>query len=141
MRLVAAVASVILLPASGLDSPRTLAYRNSGLGSIQRQVVSGSTSWKLEGHFYACAGPPGEAALYGGKAVIHLDLEGRTVAGSARRASPTDWRIFGDPAIGGPRMGKAHRVNARWNVYRWGTVIGYTRGPDGPAASLALMFC
>jgi hypothetical protein len=132
-----------LLPASNSGEPRTFAYRGSTLaGSIQRHVEPPGTSWRLQGAFYSCAGPPGEAALYKVNGVVHLDLEGRTVAGSAHRVSASLWRIFGDPAIGAPRMGMARRVTAtRWDVYRWSRRIGHTRGPDGPAAGLALMFC
>ena len=143
MKLVLAIALAGAVLTSGVH-PRTYAYtvRGKPAGSIERD--SGGF-WNLRGAFYECSGPPGEAELYrdsANRGVIWLHLDGMTVAGSARRQSSAEWRIFGDPAIGATRIGVTRRAAAsRWDVYSNGRRIGNTKGPDGPAAALALIFC
>jgi len=57
-----------------------------------------------------------------------------------QRVSATRWDHYKRYGSSWFQHGKARRVNAtRWNVRILGRQIGYVRGPDGPAAALALL--
>lgn len=68
------------------------------------------------------------------------------VLGSAHFQRPGRWRIIGEALGGSDVNGLAIRKpnTSRWNVWLHRgpgyTIVGYTIGPDGPAAAAAFLF-
>jgi hypothetical protein len=63
------------------------------------------------------------------------------VLGSANFQRAGRWRIVGESFGGGEVDGLAiHKLNSvRWDVWNHGRKVGYTIGPNGPAAAAALL--
>jgi hypothetical protein len=62
--------------------------------------------------------------------------------GWARRVAPSRWNVVAAPLEGGPYepYGRiVRRTRNRWTYYASGHVLGYTLGPDGPAAATAAL--
>jgi hypothetical protein len=102
----------------------------------------GQISWESPGFWSITCGGYEGAHVEGTRRRLTVSTALDDVLGSAHVQRAGRWRIVGSSLGGAEVDGLAIRKanTFRWNVWLDGRKVGYTIGPDGPAAAAALLF-